>query len=690
MKNLFSPFLAVLLLLLAAGCEDGLGIVGSGFFGSNLTIQATFENVDEPASKTTLHSDGHVYWTPGDAISLFYGSGENGGSRFVSDLTADDRVSSFSGNISAVTGVSESSADQLMFWGLYPYDPESSCDGQTVTTTIRSVQEGMADTFAPGFAPSLGRAPGLLISFRNIFSGLYFTVTEPGYLSMTLRSNNGEPISGRAKIGFDSNGYPEVREILEGSSSVSVTAPTSEGFEVGKKYYVLFYPQTLTGGFTMELRSASQKGTFTVGANVPFERNKISNVVRLNEKSSFVPIGTEQGDNELWYTSSDGSVVKPNDGAVFNAGLIMNTYFNGKGVMVFDGPLTTIDRYAFGNTGMTSVSFPSTVTYIGEAAFEQTGLTTVTLPESLVKIGEVAFAYTPLETVVWNDNLKEIGEAAFMNTGLTSVSIPASFEKIGEMVFSSCASLTEVTIAEGVTSIPDGAFYKSGLTSITLPGTMLKIGEMAFAYTPLKTVVWNDNLKEIGEAAFMNTGLTSVNIPAGLEKIGEMVFSNCASLTEVTIAEGVTSIPDGAFYGSGLTGITLPGSMLKIGEMAFAETPLSSVVFNDNLKEIGDGAFMSTALTGVSLPAGLETIGQMVFYRCPYLTTAVSFAVNPPSSGEEPFRECGALSAICVPAASVASYKAAAGWSAYADKIVAIKEGNTEQIAGNDKPDILW
>ncbi len=288
-ERLSAVVLAAALILSVSGCQtEDLSFDGMSFrAGQTVTIRADFENVTEPTTKTTLHSDGHVYWTPGDAISLFYGSGDNGGSRFVSDLAADDRVSSFSGNISAVTGVSESSADQLMFWGLYPYDPEASCDGQTVTTTIKSVQEGMADTFAPGYAPSLGRAPGLLLSFRNIYSGLWFTVTCEGFKSATFKSNAGEPVAGRVKVGIGDDGLPCINQVLEGVSSVTVTAPGGGTFEVGKKYYVLFIPQLLTGGFTLELRSGTETGVFSINSSVNFKRNAISSVDNLDTKCTF-------------------------------------------------------------------------------------------------------------------------------------------------------------------------------------------------------------------------------------------------------------------------------------------------------------------------------------------------------------------------------------------------------------------
>ena len=276
--------------LVVTGCQpEGLQPQTGRLQQKQLTIQGTYE-LPESDTKTVLHSDGHVYWVPGDAISLFYGSGTEGGSKFTAIATEDSRVTNFTGSIGVVTGGDEIGEEDTYFWGLYPYDPQSVCDGQTITVKIEESQVGAPNTFASGYAPSLGHERGLMLAFRSLYSGFWFTVTQPGFRSVTLRSNNGELISGRAKYGFGSDGLPEVRQILEGKPYVTVSAPNAEGFEVGKKYYVLTFPQTLSGGFSMELSSTTQTGKFTVTRSVQLKRNQISNVKDLDTKSSFSPI----------------------------------------------------------------------------------------------------------------------------------------------------------------------------------------------------------------------------------------------------------------------------------------------------------------------------------------------------------------------------------------------------------------
>lgn len=135
-----------------AGCQENDLIVGSRLQKKWITIQATYENLTQE-TKTVLHDDGHVYWSPHDSISLFYGSGINGGSKFIAQASSEVRVTNFAGEIGVVTGGDEISEDETFFWGLYPYDPESVCDGQTITAKISDIQIGAPNTFSPGTAP---------------------------------------------------------------------------------------------------------------------------------------------------------------------------------------------------------------------------------------------------------------------------------------------------------------------------------------------------------------------------------------------------------------------------------------------------------------------------------------------------------------------------------------------------------
>ena len=274
--------------MLLAGCQmEQMEAAKSSHKINITTIEATYELPDID-TKTVRDDNAKIYWTPGDAISLFYDSGTDGGSKFIAQNDAVALKTTFSGSITAVTGGSDMDEEDCFFWGLYPYDETASCDGRTVTMRILSEQPGMEGTFAPGFAPSLGRSQKLALPFRNIWSGFGFTVSEAGYQTVTFKGNNNENLAGRAKIGIDANGLPYVVEILEGIKEVTITAPTNAGFVPGQYYYMQFFPGTLSGGFTVVISNATKTGTWVYTDSMTYPRSTWKRATKINEREGIV------------------------------------------------------------------------------------------------------------------------------------------------------------------------------------------------------------------------------------------------------------------------------------------------------------------------------------------------------------------------------------------------------------------
>jgi hypothetical protein len=71
----------------------------------------------------------------------------------------------------------------------------------------------------------------------------------------------------------------------------------------------------------------------------------------------------------------------------------------------------------------------------------------------------------------------------------------------------------------------------------------------------------------------------------------------------------------------------------------------------------------------ITIPATVTEIKNLAFY-CVGLASLTCRAVTPPTLGDPMFQSTQFV--IKVPSASVAAYKAASGWSAYADKITAM------------------
>jgi hypothetical protein len=186
----------------------------------------------------------------------------------------------------------------------------------------------------------------------------------------------------------------------------------------------------------------------------------------------------------------------------------------------------------------------------------------------------------------------------------TTINIPAQIQglpvtAIGDYAFSSCSSLTSVTIPSSVTSIGYGAFLGcSSLTSIIIPSSITSIRNLAFAgCRSLTSVTIPSSVTSIGNEAFEDcSSLTSVIIPSSITSIGDSAFSSCSSLTSVTIPSSVTSIGSLAFnYCYRLTSITIPSSVTSIGGGAFYGcSSLTSVTLSRRTR-VGEGTFPETA-----------------------------------------------------------------------------------------------
>ena len=231
---------------------------------------------------------------------------------------------------------------------------------------------------------------------------------------------------------------------------------------------------------------------------------------------------------------------------------------------------------------------------------------------------------------------------------------------IGKDAFSTCGSLTSVTIPNSVTFIGDNAFSCSRLENINVDSENVN-------YSSIDGILYNkeatnlircpkaktsatipNSVTTISEKAFSGCDLTSVTIPNSVISIGDNAFQRCSNLTSVTIPNSVTSIGAGAFYYCGsLTSVTIPNTVTSIGKEAFYHCEsLISVTIPNSVTSIGDNAFQEcSSLTSVTIPNSVTSIGASAFYGCSSLTS-VTIPNSVTSIGYNAFYYCVSLKAI--------------------------------------------
>lgn len=257
--------------------------------------------------------------------------------------------------------------------------------------------------------------------------------------------------------------------------------------------------------------------------------------------TTFCDVVVYQSDNVIIYTTTDKKVLKPYNEDAFGSAIVSNTYVGDVGIITFERPVTFIGNMAFNEQSkLKSIVIPSTVSTIGKRSFyECTGLLSVKLPQSLTSIsGSAFYSCSSMKAFTFPDNVLEIGECAF-------VSCYKAFEN----------------------------------NTLVLPKKLQTISSYAFYGCKLRSVIWNEDLNDIGTLAFCSNNFEEISIPGSVASSGFRSFNFCMLLKKVELQEGVTIVGDRCFERcEKLSKVILPSTLTQLND-PFSECYLLKDVY---------------------------------------------------------------------------------------------------------------
>lgn len=233
-----------------------------------------------------------------------------------------------------------------------------------------------------------------------------------------------------------------------------------------------------------------------------------------------------------------------------------------------------------------------------------------------------------------------------------------------------------VEFSQDITKIIDGVFaFNNDVTEVELPDTVTLIGAHSFGSTT--------NLRKV--------------IARGVNTIEYKAFNDCHELREVDFGTDVLSIQAKAFENCiKLNNVTI-GTRTSIKENAFGScNSLTNITLLEGVTTIPNYLFRKCEkLEVVTFPSTVHTIGMKVFSGCKKIKEVYLNSIVPPTVPKEYtisgginnnnvdglmlFHKANIDAKIYVPFGTLEAYSTAKGWSDYVDYFVESPEVIPEQ-----------
>lgn len=347
----------------------------------------------------------------------------------------------------------------------------------------------------------------------------------------------------------------------------------------------------------------------------------------------------------------------------------IKNYGGGSAAGLFAG-CTTLEKVTIGSSGDAKAELTK-----AELPYEMfagcTNLTTVNMDKNVKTIGTAAFAEcTGLKSIDLTE-VKEVMSYAFIKAGLSEVTIPSSVEKIGAITFGGCTSLETMTLESrlsgedlgfrnmvsilGNFSYVKGEYSYNMHTSSEQVNNPIRSNEEFREKYPGQTAIKTLIIKNDGEGTALDNSsafaahlvsLENVTLPEGMKTIPSGAFKQCFSLKKVVLPSSIETIGNNAFDSDVNLDIdfTKLTNLTSIGSQAFSiinanggnsvggsydkkytdeitdNGGIKNIILSESVKTIGSGAFFGQRnVKKIVIPESVTSIQGQAFQMIPAL-----------------------------------------------------------------------
>ena len=222
-----------------------------------------------------------------------------------------------------------------------------------------------------------------------------------------------------------------------------------------------------------------------------------------------------------------------------------------------------------------------------------------------------------IPSIIDGYTITSIGNNAFQeNATITHVTIPDGVTSIGRYAFYECEALERVVIPDGVKTISYAAFdFCTNLTNVEIPVSVTSIEDYAFSYCFDLKVIFYAGTKEQWNAI-------KVGSKGTIEFNSATVFYECknSQLLSGTCGENAVwslNVVTGVLTISGTGDMATYNAITSFVPWSKCKSLIKKVVVNDGITSISSKAFYDcTNLTSVSIPTSVTKIGTDAFRNC--------------------------------------------------------------------------